>query len=56
VGGLLVGITESLATGYQGDLTFLGRGIGDLAPYLVMVAVLLIRPAGLFGTKELARV
>ncbi|WP_418959965.1 branched-chain amino acid ABC transporter permease [Streptomyces tritici] len=56
VGGLLVGITEALATGYQGDLTFLGRGIGDLAPYLVMVAVLLIRPAGLFGTKELARV
>ncbi|HEY9374200.1 branched-chain amino acid ABC transporter permease [Streptomyces sp.] len=56
VGGLLVGITESLATGYQGDLTFLGRGIGDLAPYLVMVAVLLIRPAGLFGTKEPARV
>ncbi|MCX5394145.1 branched-chain amino acid ABC transporter permease [Streptomyces sp. NPDC006482] len=56
VGGLLVGITESLATGYQGDLAFLGRGIGDVAPYLVMVAVLLIRPAGLFGTKELARV
>ncbi|MGW0549086.1 branched-chain amino acid ABC transporter permease [Streptomyces sp. Wb2n-11] len=56
VGGFLVGVTESLATGYQSDLTFLGRGIGDLAPYLVMVAVLLVRPAGLFGTKELARV
>ncbi|MCX5203101.1 branched-chain amino acid ABC transporter permease [Streptomyces sp. NBC_00237] len=56
VGGLTVGVVESLATGYQGDLSFLGRGIGDLAPYLVMVAVLLIRPAGLFGTKELARV
>jgi branched-chain amino acid transport system permease protein len=56
VGGLLVGVTESLATGYQSDLTFLGRGLGDLAPYLVMVVILLIRPAGLFGTKELARV
>ncbi|WP_329125257.1 branched-chain amino acid ABC transporter permease [Streptomyces sp. NBC_01465] len=56
VGGLVVGVTESLATGYQSDLTFLGRGIGDLAPYLVMVAVLLLRPAGLFGTKEPARV
>ncbi|GHJ94560.1 MULTISPECIES: branched-chain amino acid ABC transporter permease [Streptomyces] len=55
-GGLIVGVVESLATGYQSDLAFLGRGIGDLAPYLVMVAVLLIRPAGLFGTKELARV
>ncbi|MYU31587.1 branched-chain amino acid ABC transporter permease [Streptomyces sp. SID8358] len=56
VGGLVVGVTESLATGYQGDLSFLGRGIGDLAPYLVMLVVLLVRPAGLFGTKELARV
>ncbi|MFF1413465.1 branched-chain amino acid ABC transporter permease [Streptomyces sp. NPDC058289] len=55
-GGLIVGVTEAMATGYQGQLAFLGRGIGDLAPYLVMVAVLLIRPAGLFGTKELARV
>ncbi|MCX4781868.1 branched-chain amino acid ABC transporter permease [Streptomyces sp. NBC_01264] len=55
-GGLIVGVTEALATGYQSQLTFLGRGIGDLAPYLVMVAVLLIRPAGLLGTKELARV
>lgn len=55
-GGLIVGVTEALATGYQSDLSFLGRGIGELAPYLVMVAVLLVRPAGLFGTKELARV
>ncbi|MFE3095215.1 branched-chain amino acid ABC transporter permease [Streptomyces sp. NPDC059248] len=55
-GGLIVGVTESLATGYQSDLAFLGRGIGDLAPYLVMVAVLLLRPAGLFGTKEPTRV
>ncbi|MEU9027114.1 branched-chain amino acid ABC transporter permease [Streptomyces sp. NPDC048383] len=55
-GGLIVGVTEALATGYQGQLAFLGRGIGDLAPYLVMVAVLLVRPAGLLGTKELARV
>lgn len=56
IGGLIVGVTESLATGYQGDLTFLGRGLGDLAPYLVMIVILLIRPAGLLGTKELARV
>lgn len=55
-GGLIVGVTEALATGYQSQLAFLGRGIGDLAPYLVMVVVLLLRPAGLFGTKELARV
>ncbi|OON82655.1 branched-chain amino acid ABC transporter permease [Streptomyces tsukubensis] len=55
-GGLIVGVTESLATGYQSDLAFMGRGLGDLAPYLVMLVVLLIRPAGLLGTKELTRV
>ncbi|UGY94353.1 branched-chain amino acid ABC transporter permease [Streptomyces gobiensis] len=56
VGGLIVGVTEALATGYQGELSFLGRGIGELAPYLVMIMVLLVRPAGLFGTRELTRV
>ncbi|MEV1019368.1 branched-chain amino acid ABC transporter permease [Streptomyces sp. NPDC050264] len=56
VGGLVVGVTESLATGYQSELAFMGRGLGDLAPYLVMTVILLLRPSGLFGTKELARV
>jgi len=56
VGGLIIGLTESLATGYQSELSFLGRGIGEVAPFLVMVIILLIRPAGLFGTRELARV
>jgi branched-chain amino acid transport system permease protein len=55
VGGLLIGVTESLASGYQSDLAFLGRGLGDVAPYTVMVLVLLWRPAGLFGTREVSR-
>ena len=56
VGGLLIGITESLAAGYQDQLLFLGRGFGDVVPYVVMIIVLLVRPSGLFGTKELTRV
>lgn len=56
VGGLVIGITESLTAGYQDQLSFLGRGFGDVVPYVVMIAVLLVRPSGLFGTKELARV
>ncbi|MEV6103983.1 branched-chain amino acid ABC transporter permease [Streptomyces sp. NPDC051940] len=55
-GGLIVGVTEAMVTGYQSDLDFLGRGIGEVAPYLVMLLVLLWRPAGLFGTRELSRV
>jgi branched-chain amino acid transport system permease protein len=56
VGGLLIGVAESMAAGYQDQLLFLGRGFGDVVPYVVMVAVLLVRPTGLFGTKELTRV
>ncbi|MCD0452316.1 branched-chain amino acid ABC transporter permease [Actinocorallia sp. API 0066] len=56
VGGLLIGVTEALVGGYQNDLTFLGRGLGDVAPYVVMIAILLVRPSGLFGTREVSRV
>ncbi|ROO89164.1 amino acid/amide ABC transporter membrane protein 1 (HAAT family) [Actinocorallia herbida] len=56
VGGLIIGVTEALMSGYQGEMGSLGRGLGDVAPFLVMIIVLLIRPAGLFGTRELTRV
>ncbi|WP_323793012.1 branched-chain amino acid ABC transporter permease, partial [Nocardioides sp.] len=56
VGGLMIGIAEAMAAGYQDQIAFLGRGFGDVVPYVVMVAVLLVRPSGLFGTRELTRV
>ena len=56
VGGLVIGVAESLADGYQEQLLFLGRGFGSVVPYIVMIAVLLVRPSGLFGTRELTRV
>lgn len=56
VGGLVIGVVSSLTTGYQNDLLFLGRGLGDVAPYAVMILVLLIRPSGLFGSREVTRV
>ncbi|MGY1824299.1 branched-chain amino acid ABC transporter permease [Geodermatophilus sp. SYSU D00079] len=56
VGGLLIGLAESFAAGYQEHLLFLGRGFGEVVPYVVMIAVLLVRPSGLFGTRELTRV
>jgi branched-chain amino acid transport system permease protein len=45
-----------MAAGYQNELSVLGAGFSDVAPYLVMVLVLLVRPTGLFGSKELTRV
>ena len=56
VGGLLIGVAEAMAAGYQDQIAFLGRGFGDVVPYVVMVAVLLVRPSGLFGTREMTRV
>jgi branched-chain amino acid transport system permease protein len=56
VGGLAVGLTATMVAGYQDQLAFLGRGLGGVAPYLVMLVILLIRPAGLFGGKEITRV
>ena len=56
VGGLVIGIVVSLTGGYQEELSFLGRGLSEVAPFVVMVIVLLVRPAGLFGTRELTRV
>ncbi|MDT0307933.1 branched-chain amino acid ABC transporter permease [Streptomyces sp. DSM 44917] len=55
-GGLIVGLTEALTTGYADELAFLGSGFGELAPYVVMVLVLLARPSGLFGMREPSRV
>ncbi|GAB7106398.1 branched-chain amino acid ABC transporter permease [Streptomyces phaeofaciens JCM 4814] len=55
-GSLLIGLTEALAAGYQSELHVLGEGFGDVVPYAVMVAVLLVRPTGLFGAKGVARV
>ncbi|MGK5558927.1 branched-chain amino acid ABC transporter permease [Actinomadura kijaniata] len=56
VGGLLIGITEAAVVGYQNEWGLLGHGFADVAPYLLMVLVLLWRPAGLLGTREVARV
>jgi len=56
VGGIVVGLAETMTSGYQDNLPFLGGGFGSIMPYIVMILVLLWRPSGLFGTKDIARV
>jgi branched-chain amino acid transport system permease protein len=56
VGGVIVGVAEALTQGFAGDLKFLGQNFDTVMPYVVMVLVLLVKPSGLFGTKELHRV
>lgn len=57
VGGLIIGVTQSLTAGYQNELfPWLWAGFDDVMPFIVMVLVLLVRPYGLFGTPEIKRV
>jgi branched-chain amino acid transport system permease protein len=53
LGGLLLGIIESLASGYIGDLTggLLGSNYRDVFAFLVLIGVLVLRPAGLMGQQ-----
>ncbi|HEY4370805.1 MAG TPA: branched-chain amino acid ABC transporter permease [Burkholderiales bacterium] len=53
LGGLLLGLIESLASGYIGDLTggVLGSNYRDVFAFLVLVLVLVLRPSGLMGQK-----
>ena len=53
LGGLLLGIIESLASGYVGDLTggVLGSNYRDIFAFLVLIGVLVLRPSGLMGQQ-----
>lgn len=55
-GGLVIGLAETFASGYESHIAFLGKGIGSVMPWIVMLLVLLVRPSGLFGTREAVRV
>ena len=57
IGGLVIGIAVSLTKLVQPQLTpVLGANIDSVVPWALMILVLLIRPYGLFGTKEVERV
>ena len=57
VGGLLLGLIESLGAGYIGDLTggFLGSHYQDVFAFFVLILVLVFRPSGLMGEKVAER-
>jgi len=52
--GPLLGVLESLSTVYIDPLV--GGGMREVAPFVVMIIVLLIRPYGLFGLKRIERI
>ena len=50
VGGLLVGIIEQMAS------TYISPKSSDIVIYVLLLVILMVRPWGLFGQKELGRV
>ncbi len=50
LGGFIIGIVEAMATGY------LNPTYADFIAFLILVLVLLIRPTGILGKKNLAKV
>lgn len=54
IGGLLIGILENMAGGYIDPLV--GGGAKVVAPYIILVLILMIKPYGLFGKQIIERV
>ncbi|MGB9373586.1 MAG: branched-chain amino acid ABC transporter permease [Jiangellales bacterium] len=57
VGGLLIGLAETMTKVYQPEYApWLGANFDLVVPYLIMIVVLMVRPYGIYGTKEVIRV
>ncbi len=50
VGGLIIGLIENLSQGY------IGEGMREIAGFIVIILVLMVRPFGLFGSRDIERV
>lgn len=59
VGGLSLGVVESLVSNYPQEWwgsTYIGADTAVAVAFLIILVVLLVRPAGLFGTSRVERV
>ena len=54
VGGLILGLVENLAAGYLDPLV--GGGVMEVAGYVLLLVILLVRPYGIFGLVRIERV
>lgn len=57
IGGLVVGVLQEVVATYQRHFPgWVGGNVAIISPYVLMLVVLLVRPYGLFGTREVERV
>jgi branched-chain amino acid transport system permease protein len=55
VGGLIVGVLENMAEYVDGQFLHWGNML-TIAPFWVLIIILVVKPYGLFGTKDIERV
>ncbi len=57
LGGFVLGIIEAMGAGYLSDWTggLMGSEYKDIFAFLVLIAVLMVKPSGLFGERESER-
>lgn len=55
VGGLIIGILENLAEFFDGQYFHFGN-MYEVAPFYVLIVILMFKPYGLFGTKDIERI
>lgn len=55
VGGLIVGLIENVAAFFDTQYLHWGNLL-EIAPFYVLILILLIKPYGLFGTKDIERI
>ena len=55
LGGIIIGILENLSDGLCKTYFDLS-GVKEVAPYVILVIILMIKPYGLFGTETIERV
>jgi branched-chain amino acid transport system permease protein len=54
IGGILLGILENVAAGYLDPIV--GGGVKEVAAYVMLLMILLIRPYGLMGSPRIERI
>ena len=50
VGGVIIGLLQAYTGGY------IGMGLNQVLPYVLLIGILMVRPYGLFGEVRVERV
>jgi branched-chain amino acid transport system permease protein len=58
IAGMILGVLESITIGYLSFLMPVNIGSGvlrDVVPFIILIIILMVKPYGLFGLKEIEK-